>query len=112
MSVIRPSADLRNNYNEISNICHTTQKPVYITKNGYSDLVVMCNETYEKLTEGYIDKLVSAKFDEYFKDLDDFKKQLYEKLENSLNEIKSGKGIPMEQAVAEMEERYGGDGTK
>lgn len=109
MSVIRPSADLRNNYNEISNICHATQQPVYITKNGYSDLVVMCNEAYEKLTEENIDKLVSAKFDEYFRDLEDFKKQLYEKLEKSLNEIKEENGIPMGKAVAELEEKYGGD---
>lgn len=109
MSVIRPSADLRNNYNEISNICHATQQPVYITKNGYSDLVVMCNEAYEKLTEENIDKLVSAKFDEYFRNLEDFKKQLYEKLEKSLNEIKEGNGIPMGKAVAELEEKYGGD---
>lgn len=109
MSVIRPSADLRNNYNEISNLCHTTQKPIYITKNGYSDLVVMCNEVYEKLTEDSIDKLVSAKFDEYFKDFEDFKKQLTQKLETALSEIKEGKGIPMDQAVAELEEEYGGD---
>ena len=109
MSVIRPSADLRNNYNKISNLCHTTQKPIYITKNGYSDLVVMCNEVYEKLTEDNIDKLVSAKFDEYFKDFEDFKKQLTQKLETALSEIKEGKGIPMDQAVAELEEEYGGD---
>ena len=69
----------------------------------------MCNEAYEKLTEENIDKLVSAKFDEYFRDLEDFKKQLYEKLEKSLNEIKEGNGIPMGKAVAELEEKYGGD---
>ena len=34
MPVIRPSSDLRNKYNEISTICHQTQCPVYITKNG------------------------------------------------------------------------------
>lgn len=32
MALIRPCADLRNNYNEISKICHETQKPMYITK--------------------------------------------------------------------------------
>ena len=37
MAVIRPSAELRNNYNEISRICHETQQPVYITKNGAND---------------------------------------------------------------------------
>ena len=41
MPVIRPSSDLRNNYNEISTICHQTKKPVYITKNGAGDLAVM-----------------------------------------------------------------------
>lgn len=37
MAQIRPCADLRNNYNEISKICHETNEPVYITKNGFSD---------------------------------------------------------------------------
>ena len=32
MPVIRPSSDLRNNYNEISTICHQTNRPVYITR--------------------------------------------------------------------------------
>ena len=109
MPVIRPCADLRNNYNEISKICHATKEPVFITKNGYNDLVILSNEAYERLTEENIDKLISQKFDEHFSDLEDFKNKLYEKLENALNEIKEGKGIPMEQAVAEWEEKYGGD---
>ena len=50
MAQIRPCADLRNNYNEISKICHETNEPVYITKNGFSDLVVLSNATYETLT--------------------------------------------------------------
>lgn len=41
MPVIRPSSDLRNNYNEISTICHQANRPVYITKNGAGDLAVM-----------------------------------------------------------------------
>lgn len=49
MAVIRPSSDLRNKYNEISEFCHTYQEPVYITKNGTGDLVVLSNETYEAL---------------------------------------------------------------
>ena len=44
MPVIRPSSDLRNNYNEISTICHQTNRPVYITKNGAGDLAVMSIE--------------------------------------------------------------------
>jgi PHD/YefM family antitoxin component YafN of YafNO toxin-antitoxin module len=50
MPTIRPSADLRNSYNEISEFCHKYTEPVFITKNGEGDLAVMSIETYEKLT--------------------------------------------------------------
>lgn len=53
MPIIRPSSDLRNSYNEISTICHETNKPIYITKNGAGDLAVMSIELYESLTEKY-----------------------------------------------------------
>ncbi len=49
MPSIRPSSDLRNNYNEISKFCHEYNEPVYITKNGQGDLAVMSIETYERL---------------------------------------------------------------
>jgi len=49
MPAIRPSADLRNKYNEISEFCHTNTEPVFITKNGHGDLAVMSIETYELL---------------------------------------------------------------
>ena len=49
MPTIRPSADLRNNYNEISELCHEYSEPVFITKNGKGDLAVMSIETYELL---------------------------------------------------------------
>lgn len=38
---IKPSASIRNNYNEISSLCKETGEPVYLTKNGEGDLVVM-----------------------------------------------------------------------
>ena len=50
MPQIRPITDLRNT-NEISDICHTKNEPIFITKNGYGDLVVMSIETYEKMLE-------------------------------------------------------------
>ena len=40
MPIIRPSSDLRNKYNEISDFCHKYQEPVFITKNGTGDLPV------------------------------------------------------------------------
>lgn len=45
---IRPSAVIRNNYNEISTLCKTTGEPVYLTKNGEGDLVVINIEAYER----------------------------------------------------------------
>lgn len=48
MPQIRPITDLRNT-NEISDICHAKKEPVFITKNGYGDLVVMSIEAYEQM---------------------------------------------------------------
>ena len=50
MPQIRPITDLRNT-TEISDICHAKREPVFITKNGYGDLVVMSIEAYEELME-------------------------------------------------------------
>ena len=47
MKRIRPVSDLRNNFTEISRIVHETQEPVFLTKNGYGDMVVMSIEAYE-----------------------------------------------------------------
>jgi len=51
MPQIRPITDLRNT-NEISELCHANKEPIFITKNGYGDLVVMSIETYEAMFEG------------------------------------------------------------
>lgn len=45
---IRPSAAIRQNYNEISELCKKTGEPVYLTKNGEGDLVVMDIESFER----------------------------------------------------------------
>ena len=44
---IRPIKDLRDT-SKISSLCHEKDEPIFITKNGYGDLVVMSIETYEK----------------------------------------------------------------
>ena len=49
MPDIRPSSELRNNYNAISAFCHQYGEPVYITKNGTGDLAVLSIEAYERL---------------------------------------------------------------
>lgn len=48
MPQIRPVSDLRNNFAEISKIVHETNEPVFLTKNGYGDMVVMSMEQFEK----------------------------------------------------------------
>jgi prevent-host-death family protein len=48
MPNIRPISDLRNNANEISELCRREREPVFITKNGVGDMVVMSMETYER----------------------------------------------------------------
>ena len=46
---IRPSAAIRQNYNEIAGLCRKTAGHVFLTKNGYGDMVVLSMEAYENL---------------------------------------------------------------
>ena len=78
MPTIRPSADLRNNYNEISELCHEYSEPVFITKNGTGDLAVMSIETYELLAG---------------------KLELYSLINEGLDQRKQGKVKPMKESM-------------
>lgn len=49
MNTIRPVSDLRNNFAEISRIVHETAQPVFLTKNGFGDMVVLSMESFENL---------------------------------------------------------------
>jgi len=49
MPLIRPMSDLRNLANDLSELCHKEDQPVFITKNGKGDLVVMSEAHYESL---------------------------------------------------------------
>ena len=82
MPIIRPSSDLRNNYNEISTICHQTNSPVYITKNGAGDLAVMSIELYEFLTDKHI---------------------LYKELEKGINSLNNGEIVSEEELYGELD---------
>jgi PHD/YefM family antitoxin component YafN of YafNO toxin-antitoxin module len=46
---IKPSTAIRHDYNSFSKLCHETQNPVVVTKNGEADLVVMSHEAYQKM---------------------------------------------------------------
>lgn len=113
MALIRPCADLRNNYNEISKICHETKEPMYITKNGTNDLVILSDETYEDIIkkaketeEERIDRLIAEKFDKQYATFEEFQKDIFEKIEKALKDVDEGRCRPIEEFVAEMEEKY------
>ena len=62
MPDIRPVSELRNNFSDISKIVHENNTPVFLTKNGYGDMVVMSVEAYEKIISDSIinQKLIKA----------------------------------------------------
>ena len=82
MPKIRPSADLRNSYNEISEFCHKYSEPVFITTNGKGDLAVMSIETYEQLCG---------------------KLELYSLLNEGLQAEKKGKTKPFEEVLSQLQ---------
>ncbi len=113
MALIRPCADLRNNYNEISRICHETEEPMYITKNGTNDLVVLSDKAYEKIIkvkeeteEERIDRLIAKRFDKQYATFEEFQKDVFEKIEKALKEIDEGNYCTMGEFCEEMEKKY------
>ena len=68
MPQIRPITDLRNT-TEISNRCHAVGEPIFVTKNGYGDLVVMSIEAYEEMVRTLeTDKAIAEAEAEYTAD--------------------------------------------
>jgi prevent-host-death family protein len=49
MPVIKPISDLRNKAKELSDICHDSGEPIFITKNGEGDMVLMSVAAYERM---------------------------------------------------------------
>ncbi|KXG75580.1 type II toxin-antitoxin system Phd/YefM family antitoxin [Thermotalea metallivorans] len=86
MPHIRPVSDLRNNFADISRIVHETAEPVFLTKNGYGDMVVMSMEAYEKLKldilifEKLKEAALEAKSTDIRYDFDEVSKEMREKL--------------------------------
>ena len=86
MAVIRPSSDLRNKYNEISEFCRRYNEPVFITKNGSGDLVVLSNAEYERLAG---------------------KHDLSQLLDEGIADIKTGRTRQAEEVFADLEKEFG-----
>ncbi len=113
MPLIRPCADLRNNYNEISRICHETKEPMYITKNGGNDLVILSDEAYEnmiktkqEIEDNKINQLVTQYFDMHYATLEEFKQDFLTKIYQALKDVDEGNYQTMKDFCAEMEETY------
>ena len=85
MPNIRPSSDLRNKYVEISEWCHDYMEPVYITKNGQGDLVVMSIEAYEGLV---------GKF------------ELHKLLDEGMEAVRQGKVRPFRDVLRDIDEEF------
>ena len=85
MPQIIPIRDLKNT-NVISQRCHDSQEPIYITKNGYGDMVIMSMETYERQC-----------------DLAD----IFAKLGAAEAQIQAGQGRPLAELLDETRNAYG-----
>lgn len=83
MSNIRPVSDLRNHFADISKTVHETGQPVFLTKNGYGDMVVLSMDAYENL---HFESEVYYKLQEAEKEADRTKRRFSSK--DALKEIK------------------------
>lgn len=94
---IKPSANIRQNYNEISELCKKTGEPVYLTKNGEGDLVVMDMVSFSKREKmlKLREELVAVE-EERLAGVQDFN---IEEIEKSLDDILDGAGRHNEKAV-------------
>lgn len=84
MPIIKSSADLKNNYNDISTFCHQHREPVFITKNGQGDLAVMSIDLYETINS---------------------KLELYRLLSEGRTAINKGRRRPLDDAIHDLRRR-------
>lgn len=86
MKKIRPISDLRNHFAEISRDVHEHNEPIFFTKNGYGDMVVMSMEAYENMqfeSEIYF-KLREAEMEEQMSDVRYSTEEVMESVEELL----------------------------
>lgn len=85
MPQIIPIRDLKNT-SDISQLCHSTDNPVFITKNGYGDMVIMSIEAYEKAM---------------------FLQNVSEKLALAEKQIEAGEVTDAAESLKELRNKYG-----
>ena len=81
MAIIRPSADLRNHYKEISDICKATNQPIYITVNGREDTAIVSVDLIDELYQTI---------------------RLMQEINQGLADVRDGKTISLEDAKAKL----------
>ena len=84
MPQIIPIKELKNT-SEISELCHSVMEPIYVTKNGYGDMVIMSMETYENVAS---------------------KLKMYQTLLESEQQIKNGEVLEATEALKALKEKY------
>lgn len=85
MPTIIPIKDLKDTAN-VSELCHKENEPVYITKNGYGDMVIMSMEVFESLRKKWA---------------------IYSDIELSEEQIRQGKTKNAREAMSAVREKYG-----
>lgn len=85
MPQIIPIKDLKNT-SDISEMCHRTDEPIFVTKNGYGDMVIMSIESYEHMMKQL---------------------KMYEDIEVSERQIKEGKVKDARESLLSIRKRYG-----
>lgn len=85
MPQIIPIKDLKDTA-KVSEMCHKSSETIFVTKNGYGDMVLMSMEAFEEIYQ---------------------KEQLYRELEISENEIRGGKTREAREALADVRKNYG-----
>lgn len=85
MPHIIPIKDLKDTA-KVSEMCHKSTEPIYVTKNGYGDMVLMSMEAFEEMYQ---------------------KEQLYRELEISESEIRDGRTREAREALSDVREKYG-----
>ena len=89
MNMIRPVSDLRNCFADISKTVHETAQPVFLTKNGYGDMVVLSMEAFERLQ---------------------FESEVYFKLQEAEREAEiTNKRFSSKEVLKAMKEAIGGE---
>ena len=85
MPQIIPIKALKNT-SEISDMCHKTEEPIYVTKNGYGDMVIMSMENYESIMKQFT---------------------MYREIEISEKQIETGLVEDAKMALRETRDKYG-----